>query len=423
MIDGKQHNEIIRGKKNAFSFWLVFSLILNGYASGLPGLSLGSVVLIALVIISFFQQINRGKMLANIVMAFGLIITVTSLIGFCLISLFQSQLNVAFSSGLVGFAKFWLWVLMASIVVYENYDFESLLKWLYRFAILLTVYMVIQNIAFYAAGMYLPNIFHIGPLQPYAEEYANYERLASVRILRAGSLLSESSFYGNFIICTLALYLDKYISELRGKRLYAVIFMAFGVVLSGSTSAIIIVAGMFLLFYRRVNSSKKWQIVFLAFAGVIVVIVAWPQLISSSLGSSLEYSFGKFSYLDSSTRFGKSFSYLGLFPSISKIFGVGIGFDYSITKLLSGNDSIYLNSVTSLIIQSGFVGLMLFGVFSARLFMKAVRIKSLSAACLIIAYVIKGFASGIYFSTYGALFMFLIIGQLMMGEQWRYEKK
>lgn len=404
-------------QRETFSFWLVFSLILNGYTSGIPGLSLGSLVLIVMVILSLLQAVQLGKMKANAVMLFGIIISFSSLIGYCYFSLTDTQINTSLLSGITGFAKFWLWVLMASIVVIQNYDFDALLKWLYRFAMILTAYLIIQNIAFYVAGIYLPNIFRFGLLQPYADDYANYERLASGRILRAGSLLSESSFYGNFIICTMALYLEKYIGELHGKRLFSVLYMAAGVILCGSTSAIIIIAGMFFLFYRKVNSSKRWQVSFLIIMTVITVVIAWPQLMGTSLGTSLQYSFGKFSYLDQSSRFGKSYSYLGRLKTQYKIFGVGIGFDAVTIKNLSGADSIYLNSVTSLIIQSGYVGSIFFLIFCARLISRSISTKNLSASCLTIAYVIKGFASGIYFSTYGVLFMFIIIGQLIWKER------
>lgn len=404
--------ENLKNKKR-FSFWFVFSLILNGYASGIPGISLGSVVFIVMVIYTLLKGISGRKLFVEKeTFRFGGVITFTSLLGFFVLSILEPDLSVPLGSTIVGFAKFWLWVFMTGVVVCDNYDEDSLRIWFCRFALLLTVYLLLQNLAFYAIHIYLPNIFRFGPLQPYAEEYANYDRLASAQILRAGSLLSESSFYGNFVICAIALYLNRYIRELQGKKILFVLFLTIGVILSGSTSAIIIIGIIFFVYYKRVNASTRWQMLFLLALGIVVAAMIWPQMNGSSIGASIQYSFAKFTYLDSSSRFGKSYGYLKMLPQKIFIFGTGIGSDNAIITKIINSTAVYLNSVTSLIIQSGVMGCSMFLIMIGGLFRSAWRQRNLVSCCLLLAYFAKGFASGIYFSTYGVVFMFIVVGQI-----------
>lgn len=411
-------------KKYRVSFWLVFSLILNGYATGIPGLSIGSAVLIALIAFAMLDGL-RGKRVkvSTDVFFFGGLVTLSSLIGVAFLLFSEPQASFQGSQVLIGAAKFWLWVIMVSVVAINYYDETSIRIWMCRFSIILTVYIIVQSIAFYAFHFYLPNIFNFGPLHPYVEAYADYERLSRVNTLRPASLLSESSFYGNFIICTMALYLNKNIYEINIKSIFFVAFSILGVVLSGSTSAIIMLGFILFLFYRRIKTSKKWTIAFLVGMGVVIFLTIWPNISSGSIGNSLLYAFEKFNYLGTSTRFGKSFNYLSFIPDSVRVFGSGIGNDVAFLKPYVGTDSIYLNSVTSLIIQTGAVGCIFFVGMIIRLAKKSFQYRDLVALSLLITYFVKGFASGIYFSTYGVLFMFIILGQLGKGNNQSYETK
>lgn len=401
--------------KNRFAFWFVFSLVLNGYASGVPGVSLGSAVYIIIIIESFLKGMGKRWIAGDsVILSFGAMITFSSFIGMMLLSMLQNSISLSLFSHIIGLGKFWIWVLMSSVVVREYYDQNSFTNWMTKFAIILTVYLLLQCIAFYGAQIYLPNIMKFGPLQPYADGYADYESLSTGAVLRPGSFLSESSFYGNFIMCTTVLYLEKYIKELHGKRLYFIIFVSIGIILSGSTSAIILQGLILFLYYRRVNANLRLQLLFLmAFAGIVIAIMWFSGLRDSFIGYSLEYAFEKFNYLDRSTRFGKSYGYLSLIPKNVLYIGAGIGNDFSFLRSVTGRESIYLNSVTSLIVQSGIVGCIFFMILMGNLFRQSIRYHNLASTALLCVYLIKGAASGIYFSTYGIFFIAIIMGQII----------
>lgn len=410
--------------KDRFAFWFIFSLILNGYATGISGLSIGSVVYIIITLIVLLNSFTDGILkVESKPFIFGIAISVTSLFGMMILYFSDFSVTLSVSSQIIGFAKFWLWVMMSSMVVLALYEKECFTKWMVRFSILLTIYLMLQCIAFYGAGIYLPNIFNVGFLKPYADGYADYEILRASSILRPGSLLSESSFYGNVILCTTALYLDKNIELLRGKRLFFIIFVSIGIILSGSTSAIILQGFIFLLYFRQIKVNLKIQILFIVcVAGIAFSIMWFNGFGDSSVGNSLEYAFSKFNYLDQSTRFGKSYGYLDLLPRNVFYIGAGIGNDFSLVKTITGKESVYFNSITSLIIQSGILGGILFFVFVFQIFREAKKYKCTVAIALLVVYVVKGFASGIYFSTYGILFSVIIIGQIIVERKQLCEK-
>ena len=402
-------------KKNIFAFWFVFSLILNGYATGIPGVSVGSFVFILIVLNAVMNTLKERKLrIETKPLVFGIVLSVTSFFGMAFLQFSDPTIKLGMGSQMIGLAKFWLWVLMASLVAFRLYDKECFTKWMVIFAVILTAYLIVQCAAFYSARIYLPNIFHIGPLKPYADGYADYENLGSSSILRPGSLLSESSFYGNFILCTTALYLDKCKEALYGKKLLFILFVSVGIILSGSTSAIIMEGIIFLMYFRRINASVKRQAVLIAvLVGAAAMIMWFNGLADSSVGNSLRYSFDKFSYLDKSTRFGKSYGYLELIPQSVLYFGAGIGNDFSLIKGITGKDSVYFNSLTALIIQSGLLGLLCFIVYVWTVYKESKRLGSTTSIVLLLVYVIKGCASGIYFATYGILFTVIIIGQIV----------
>ena len=401
-------------EKNTFAFWFIFSLILNGYATGIPGVSIGSFVLILIVLMTVINTPKEEKLRIEAKpLVFGAVISVTSFFGMVVLVFTDPLMQLGMGSQMIGLAKFWLWVLMGSLVATRLYDKEAFTKWMVRFAVILTVYLMIQCAAFYLAKIYLPNIFRIGPLKPYADGYADYENLGHSSILRPGSLLSESSFYGNFILCTTALYLDQCMDVLYGKKLLFILFVSAGIVLSGSTSAIIMEGIILLMYFRRIKASVKKQVFFAAvLIGTVFVIMWFNGLADSSVGNSLKYSFDKFSYLDKSTRFGKSYGYLELIPKSVLYLGAGIGNDFSLIKQITGKDSVYFNSMTALIIQSGLLGLICFFIYVRRVYQDARALKCTTSIVLLLVYVVKGFASGIYFSTYGILFTVIIIGQI-----------
>ena len=392
-----------------FAIWFAFSFILNGYASGLPGLSIGSLVFVVMVVLSIIRRWRLST--SNGVLTISIVLLSFSFIGMIL----NSSSATSFSTHIIGVCKFLLWTLMVSNVASQRYKFDYILKYIKFFGYIMIIYLVIQNIGFYLFHIYFPNIFNFLFLKPYAEGYADYEILTNTSILRPGSLLSESSFIGNYLLCMLAMVMEEGVRK-NSDTSKEIIIISIAIILTSSTSAMTAFPIIWIVYWNKMRGNNKSKILVLCMIVIFLVALVLtisPQLLLGNFASSMHYSVDKFSRLDTMTRFGKSFEYLQYLKGKEIIFGVGIGNDdlYLLNK--SGGMEIYLNSVTSLIASTGLLGFGSFLVFIVHLFRRIINVHNKLALSLLIIYFSKGFAGGMYFSTYGVMFMFVICGELI----------
>ena len=137
---------------------------------------------------------------------------------------------------------------------------------------------------------------------------------------------------------------------------------------------------------------------------IISVIILNLNTILEGLGN-----FGKIfddaitkpTHFSSIARLGKSYNYLGNLTGMQKYFGCGIGNEYTFL----GVTSVYINSMARLIIQSGYIGVILFGAFLIQVFKEC---KSYIEYFLLILYITKCVSGGAMFSIPG-IFILLIL--------------
>ncbi len=397
--------------KERFAFWFVFSFVLNGYASGIPGVSLGSLLFVFFIILSFLSP-HKYKCKSSIYLL---------LVGFLFISILDYVTVGLYGNPIIGILKLAIWGLMINRVTPSYIRFDSLQKWFNILSIVLISYLAVQIVGFYVLGIYFPNIFTFGPLQPYDEGYADYSLLSESIILRPASLLSESSFLGNFLLVSLLINLDS-TKELKGKSLLFPLFLSLGVIMTTSTSAMVLLVLVWLVYFGKLNKYIKAGILVVSVVFSIQIIKTGIELINIKDESSLGYSIEKFNHLDTSTRFGKSYDYLVYLKGSNRVLGVGVGNETSfIASHYSSNsdEDIYLNSVTGLLFSVGILGTFLFTLFIVYLFLLSIKRKSRLSLCIILIYVIKAFSSGILFSTYGILFLMIVYADIVYGKHCR----
>ena len=403
-----------RKKKDLFGFLFAISFILNGYASGIPGISLGSLAFVCLIAWAFLSKSKTKKdSLTAPFLKFVVLFLIISLFSF----IFAEYKS--FSGLFTGLLKILTWFFMITTVSNNFYSSKQMTKWFTRIGIILTIYLFIQTFFFYVFHIYLPNIFNFGFLKPYDEEYANYGVLGSGSIVRAASFFSESSFYGNYMLCSLLLFLGQNYKKMTKKNWFIVLFISAGIIVSTSTAAIIFLVIIWLFYIWKIKVKKFFLFSFL----IIVALIAVPIFLSGTLDfdngfmSSLKYAFDKFDYIDNSSRFGKSFAYLSLLNQKQFLFGIGLGNDlFFINSNVFGVDSVYINAVTSVIFQAGIIGMSLFTLLIIINIFKSIKYRDLVSFLLFGIYFVKGFESTVFFSTYGILFLFIAMGRL-------YEKK
>ncbi len=389
-------------KYNTFAFWFVFSFVLNGYASGVPGVSLGSLSFFLIIVFSLFSG-SKIKQNANIYIVVTLLLLL-SVLGYISVGLYANPL--------ISILKLVVWALMINQVCPSLFRSGEVTKWMTRFSIAAVIYLALQLVVKYILGGYLPNIFNIGILKPYEMDYADYERLSESFIYRPASFFSESSFCGNFLLAALLLNLES--SKHIVDRIKVLVFLSAGIIMSSSTSAIILLFIAWFVYFKKLRGSTK-MISVLIIAAVIFWIFLNP--INISEGSNLAYSLDKLNNLDSSARLGRSFGYLALVDPNVLFIGVGIGNDLEYLKSLVHMDVLYINSLTSLVVAVGVIGTLIMFVFVLWLLFKSVSKRSRIAVCLVIFYIIKAFSSGMMFSPYGILYLMMVYAYSVYDEQ------
>lgn len=409
-------NEKAQKKITRFSFWFGFSFILNGYATGIQGISLGSLVLIIysfITVVCAFNNDFRTRCNELLLVSFYIFLSLISMLSLGKENFF-----------LVGMLKEWmkllLWAIMISMVTKKYFHYSEVFKWLNRIGIVLTIYIFFQTFMFYAASIYVPNIYNFAILVPYDMGYADYDALSASSILRAGSLLSESSFYGNYAICMLCMCLGKTDEEIKNHRKFLglAIFYSIGIVLSTSTSAIVFLPVIWLLFWKAVPKKSK---VFFVLALVIVLFLVFIFVSNIDLKSlsgqgglaeSLLYAMNKFKYMGTSSRIGRSYRFINEIVGINKLVGVGCGNGANYIRVMTGTTNTYMNSITTIIMETGIAGLLAYFLYILRFFLDAVRKKDKVSFTLLLVYLVKTFVSGIAFGTYGIMFLFIAYGRL-----------
>lgn len=399
--------------RNRFAFWFSISFILNGYATGIPGFSLGSLVLVIYSVIALLVMTKHNIVFIGQPLILIYFFSILSFLSLLTVNLDNSViLNSIFA-----IMKLFLWALMLVATMPVFWDEVIVQKWMNRIALFLTIYIIVQSISFYGFSIYLPNIFDVGILRPYAEGYADYEGLSRGTFLRPASLLSESSFYGNYIICVMVLNFGRYSIRKDNNTITLALFYSVGIILSTSTAAIILLPFIWIAFINEFSLGYKLLIVFFCIISVFIVSVLNIDLKflenSEGLGQVLYYSIEKFKNIERSSRFGRSYAFIHNIIGINSFIGVGIGNGANYLARNTFISTVYMNSVTTILVESGYFGMIGFVLYILNIFLVALRKgKDKVIFILLFIYIIKGFSSGIYFSTYGILFLCVIYSRL-----------
>ena len=409
-------NEDISSKYEKFAFWFAFAFILNGYASGISGLSLGSVIFVAMSLLSLNKLSVINTYWSTLIFAFFAISV--SLIGFML----NGMPYFTPKSMVVNIAKLLLWAIMSSVISEKYYKFEKIYKWLKIFAYVMLIYLVFQDIAFYGFHKYLPNIFDFFVLKPYDAGYADATDYLTVSlIIRPAGFLSESAFLGNYLLCVLAMAFKDLCNRKSG-NISDILIISIGIILSSSTSAVVCMPILWIVYWKKMCRLAKIKVLIVCTAVIMAMalLVMMSVIRNSNFVYSFQYMFDKFSRISQNTRIGKSFSYMKKVSPSILFFGVGYGnYMTYLQELYGTTDYIYVNGVVGLIIQIGVIGLLEFGVFCFKLIYEGIKYKSDMVISLMLVYLLKGFSSGIFFSTYGIMFMFIINGELNINRRER----
>lgn len=236
-------------------------------------------------------------------------------------------------------------------------------------AIWATVFLVVQYIA---VNVGFTNIFN-GKI-PFLQvgKYDYWARLIDPNTgdIRVHSIFQEPAYYGMFI-------LPVYLNSIQEKQYKHSMLFAIGLILSSSLVAIggaALVTGVAMLFPSdRQKVSNKFKVLFIVLIAIGAILVLYK--ISPSVQSTIDYALKRFTSisadLDGDTMGSNKIRLLGYlerftdYPLLHKIFGVGSNQFSSYLGVTA-----YSSSVVSIILNYGIIGICIFIMLLAYVFIK-----------------------------------------------------
>lgn len=316
--------------------WILACIcVFSVYASGIPGVNLGELLLVLLLLFGLFYE---KKILINAI--------AKKLVMFCcyaaLIIVLASVCGQYDFSYLHRFLRFILYICVAIITSQKLYDKETFFKASIVLAEILTACLIIQYILFYATGKYVA-FYGFLPLSDPSRLAIDYGTIFSYEIFRPSALLTEPAacIQQMFVPLVYVLFNMKNIK----RPILKIAILVVGMLLTKSLWGVALLALIF-GYYFLLKKDKKltsWIVLFFA-----IVAILSSGIFDQTL---TRIDFGNLTNSASFTgRFG-GYELLQNRSFLAILFGKGFG---NIGELNYANSMVYLLS------SCGIVGTLLF---------------------------------------------------------------
>jgi hypothetical protein len=297
-----------------FSFLIALLPFTYQYASPIASVSFGELLLIPFMLFYLIKFISKGARFTKSYNGYYIYILLS-----CIMTVF-ALVNPYFS--LSDFSTVFVRMIYYSILVFvaiDNINIKTTLKTCMIFAVIFSVYAIIQFFVYKVTGTYLPTTLSakwvFGPESGIRTDYAEYYKY----LYRPSSLFLEPSYYA--IFCGPGLVFSLLSNIKSKKNLFYGIIISLGLIVSASSAGlIIIIISWFSYLLRVVYNNKRFSIKGLLLAGTLVVLalLVFSSSISSVLLSRTETG-GSFN-----NRITRGLLLLDNLNIYQHIFGVGI---------------------------------------------------------------------------------------------------
>lgn len=376
--------------RKIYTYTLPIIIILNGYASGISGMSVGAIIMNLFNLYAMmFVIANRKKVDVFFVRTIGLLTVffVLSCIGYLAYGI-PNMSDIA-----VSLLKIFTWFIGVTFTSKFLFDFEIFKPYYRKFCIVCTGYLFLQMLTWNCAHIYLPNLFEFGPIKPLYETYSassyiNY--LSSLGFGRFSSFFAEPAYYSLMMAIGLILTLfDEFdIKKITSRIKIEAAIIILGVWLSTSTAGILFVCFIVVVCFIKTNMQNKFL---LAFASISVGFLLFVYLSNSPLTT---FFFNKVSTMDTSGRVGGSYYELKNLSFSQTLFGVGCANQGVVTS------NTYMNVFAGLIMEYGVLGIICFLYYIFKMY---IRVNSTALHVLVIVYLAAMSQGGYLFNLYGIL--------------------
>lgn len=360
------------------------------YASGIPGVNLGEILLILFALIGLLKKGNN-----NIVQSKYLLIISFYIVFITLISMLfdSSQINDVF----VRTIRFLFYIFVVFFLSRKFFDFDTAIDAIRNVSIIATFFIIGQTVIYRALGFVLKGFLPF--LSLYSKEYEsiNYELFYETVFYRPTSFFLEPAHFAQYIVFGIVICLFN--KNFKLKDFYIGIFLTLGIVLSTSGQGLVIavfVWGIFVIeLLISLNKSREKKL--------LEVIIPFFSLISAPFIFSSEAIRNNVVRLLNSTTnsaiSARSQGYLAFFDKtnlFSKILGAGYG---------NTPEGYWFSGFAYILYCTGLIGVILMLIFFANQY----RVSSLKLGKMLIIVTILLSISAEIFNSYWLVFTFSLI--------------
>ncbi|WP_078543562.1 hypothetical protein [Litchfieldia alkalitelluris] len=249
------------------------------YASGVPGINLGELFLVAFWAYSLIF-VKKG--------VFNSYSQVNILIFFGWYAIFSTFISMFFDSSqindvMVRTIRFCFYLF---VIVYLSRKFFSLnyaIKVIKFVSIAGTFYIIIQNISYRFFGLILKGFLPFIPVYTSQYETYDYAGLYETIFYRPTSFFLEPAHYSQYVLIALVLFLFK--EEFNIKNIISSVFITIGVLLSTSGQGLIIATLIWFVYMLNLLLAKReiWKKRLLGITFPIITLAVLPFLLRSEI--------------------------------------------------------------------------------------------------------------------------------------------
>lgn len=395
-----------------FSLFIITSLFLHQYQSGIPGVSFADLVLglsSIILLIKYGLKIKLKTIQPLAIISFASIFL--TLVSF----LIQGFFDMKTLTRLIRY-NYYIYLLLIS---FNYFNLDYALKVYKTLSLFVSIYIILQFIVYNTIGVILP--IKILPISLFREIDLNYmKQMASVYYFRPSGIFVEPGYTAHFLLPALAFSLKGWNN--KNKVLQASIIYI-SMILTTSAQAILL-ASFTVVFYvaLKLLDSKNYKtlikylaiFILLGFLGIPIMRLDSVQIIIN------RFNYGARAGGSAALRLYRGYAIYGELPLLYKLIGVGHGnignfvTTYNIfTKydIVNMSDAAldYVNGVSSVLLCYGLLGLSL----TVNYFIKLIRgIEGHEFLTIFFTFIILNFMEGAIFGITMVFYISILFGGL-----------
>lgn len=292
-------------------------------------------------------------------------------------------------------------------------DFDYLVKWYKRIAIICIAFFFIQEIMFYTTGMRILGVITSLPLT-ISHTVDNIDTWASGVELgkRSSSFFSEPAHFAQFLIPLLIIEL--FYDKKKNHYLFAaLIFLVLLLLQSGN--ALLCSVPVVLMFFFKLLKGKKIINMLLVLLFVIIGAFTMSYYLSLDAGQNVmerqdEMKNTSFSASSGFVRIYRGWYVIDELDTFDKF--VGVNYEESIQQYIQqskvywafGKNDLYFNTIQNVVLRTGYIGSLIFLLMLCNLW----RRNSRAGKTTLLSLLVMSFISANYFTMTMAIYMVVI---------------